>query len=135
MRSSEIRLWALGARSMSWRLDRLSRHLRHLVLRLDQWQARVVAFVTLGAGIDTSAAAGCLVAGALGSMRDSSGRASKSGSCTLISPMLRGSRLRAPYQPRKQQSETRVLSLVGLREAGRDAARRPRASSQRTRDR
>ena len=36
-----------------WRLDRLGRNLRHLVLLLDEWQARGVAFVTLGEGIDT----------------------------------------------------------------------------------
>jgi DNA invertase Pin-like site-specific DNA recombinase len=29
-----------------WRLDRLGRNLRHLVLLLDDWQARGVSFVT-----------------------------------------------------------------------------------------
>jgi DNA invertase Pin-like site-specific DNA recombinase len=53
-----------------WRLDRLGRNLRHLVLLLDEWQARGVAFVTLGEGIDTSTAAGRLVAGVLGSIAD-----------------------------------------------------------------
>jgi DNA invertase Pin-like site-specific DNA recombinase len=42
---------------IAWRLDRLGRNLRHLVLLLDEWQARGVAFVTLGEGIDTSTAA------------------------------------------------------------------------------
>ena len=51
-----------------WRLDRLGRNLRHLVLLLDEWQSRGVAFVTLGEGIDTSTAAGRLVAGLLGSI-------------------------------------------------------------------
>ena len=37
-----------------WRLDRLGRNMRHLVLLLDEWQSRRVAFVTLGEGIDTS---------------------------------------------------------------------------------
>src|SRR5262249_4348076 len=46
-----------------WRLDRLGRNLRHLVLLLDEWQARGIAFVTLGEGIDTSTPAGRLVAG------------------------------------------------------------------------
>jgi DNA invertase Pin-like site-specific DNA recombinase len=32
-----------------WRLDRLGRNLRHLVLLLDEWQARGIAFVILGA--------------------------------------------------------------------------------------
>ena len=51
-----------------WRLDRLGRNLRHLVLLLDEWQSRGVAFVTLGEGIDTSTPAGRLVAGVLGSI-------------------------------------------------------------------
>jgi DNA invertase Pin-like site-specific DNA recombinase len=53
-----------------WRLDRLGRNLRHLVMMLDDWQARGVAFVTLGEGIDTSTAAGRLVAGVLGSIAE-----------------------------------------------------------------
>lgn len=53
-----------------WRLDRLGRNLRHLVLLLDEWQARGVPFVTLGEGIDTSTAAGRLVAGVLGAIAE-----------------------------------------------------------------
>lgn len=53
-----------------WRLDRLGRNLRHLVMLLDDWQSRGVAFVTLGEGIDTSTAAGRLVAGVLGSIAE-----------------------------------------------------------------
>src|SRR6185503_17510834 len=53
-----------------WRLDRLGRNLRHLVLLLDEWQARGIAFVTLGEGIDTSTAAGRLVAGVLASIAE-----------------------------------------------------------------
>lgn len=53
-----------------WRLDRLGRNLRHLVLLLDEWQSRNVAFVTLGEGIDTSTPAGRLVAGVLGSIAE-----------------------------------------------------------------
>src|SRR5688572_25680712 len=53
-----------------WRLDRLGRNLRHLVLLLDEWQARGIAFVTLGEGIDTSTAAGRLVAGVLGAIAE-----------------------------------------------------------------
>ena len=37
-----------------WRLDRLGRNLRHLVMLLDDWHSRGIAFVTLGEGIDTS---------------------------------------------------------------------------------
>jgi DNA invertase Pin-like site-specific DNA recombinase len=53
-----------------WKLDRLGRNLRHLVLLLDEWQARGIAFVTLGEGIDTSTAAGRLVAGVLASIAE-----------------------------------------------------------------
>ena len=53
-----------------WRLDRLGRNLRHLVLLLDEWQSRGVSFVTLGEGIDTSTPAGRLVAGVLGSIAE-----------------------------------------------------------------
>ena len=53
-----------------WRLDRLGRNLRHLVLWLDDLNARGIAFVTLGEGIDTSTAAGRLVAGVLGSIAE-----------------------------------------------------------------
>src|SRR5579871_880757 len=62
-----------------WRLDRLGRNLRHLVLLLDEWQARGIGFITLGEGIDTSTAAGRLVAGVLGSIAESSARGSRSG--------------------------------------------------------
>ena len=53
-----------------WRLDRLGRNLRHLVLLLDEWQSRGIAFVTLGEGIDTSTPAGRLVAGLLASVAE-----------------------------------------------------------------
>ena len=53
-----------------WRLDRLGRNLRHLVMLLDDWHSRGIAFVTLGEGIDTSTAAGRLVAGVLGSIAE-----------------------------------------------------------------
>jgi DNA invertase Pin-like site-specific DNA recombinase len=53
-----------------WRLDRFGRNLRHLVLLLDEWQSRGVAFVTLGEGIDTSTPAGRLVAGVLASIAE-----------------------------------------------------------------
>jgi DNA invertase Pin-like site-specific DNA recombinase len=52
------------------RLDRLGRNLRRLVLPLDEWQSRGVAFVTRGEGIDTSTPAGRLVAGVLGSIAE-----------------------------------------------------------------
>ncbi len=41
-----------------WRLDRLGRNLRHLIMLLDELQALGIGFVTLGEGIDTSTPAG-----------------------------------------------------------------------------
>ena len=67
--TADVRRHKLSA-VVCWRLDRLGRNLRHLVLLLDEWQARGVSFVTLGEGIDTSTPAGRLVAGVLGSIAD-----------------------------------------------------------------
>jgi DNA invertase Pin-like site-specific DNA recombinase len=43
-----------------WRLDRLGRNLRHLILLLDELQAVGVAFVSLAEGIDATTPAGRL---------------------------------------------------------------------------
>ena len=43
-----------------WRLDRLGRSLRHLILLLDDLQALGVAFVSLQEGIDATTPAGKL---------------------------------------------------------------------------
>ena len=43
-----------------WRLDRLGRNLRHLVILLEDLQALGVAFVSLGEGIDCTTPAGTL---------------------------------------------------------------------------
>jgi DNA invertase Pin-like site-specific DNA recombinase len=43
-----------------WRLDRLGRSLRHLILLLDEWRALGVAFVSLGEGLDCTSPAGKL---------------------------------------------------------------------------
>ena len=48
----------------------VGRNLRHLVMLLDDWQSRGIAFVTMGEGIDTSTPAGRLVAGVLGSIAE-----------------------------------------------------------------
>src|SRR5262249_40851457 len=50
------------------RLDRLGRNLRRLILLIDEWESRGSAFITMGEGIDTSTAAGRLVAGVLGAI-------------------------------------------------------------------
>jgi DNA invertase Pin-like site-specific DNA recombinase len=43
-----------------WRLDRLGRNLRHLILLLEELQSLGVAFVSLAEGIDATTAAGRL---------------------------------------------------------------------------
>ena len=51
-----------------WRLDRLGRNLRHLILLLDELTAVGVAFVSLNEGIDTATPAGRLQLHILGAI-------------------------------------------------------------------
>jgi DNA invertase Pin-like site-specific DNA recombinase len=51
-----------------WRLDRLGRSLRHLILLLDDIHALGIGFVTLGEGIDTTSPSGRLVLHILGAI-------------------------------------------------------------------
>jgi DNA invertase Pin-like site-specific DNA recombinase len=53
-----------------WRLDRLGRSLRHLLVLLDELCALGVAFVSLGEGIDTSTPAGRLQLHVLGALAE-----------------------------------------------------------------
>jgi len=53
-----------------WRLDRLGRNLRHLILLLDELAALGIAFVTLGEGIDTTSPTGRLVLHVLGAISE-----------------------------------------------------------------
>jgi DNA invertase Pin-like site-specific DNA recombinase len=53
-----------------WRLDRLGRNLRHLILLLDELQALGVAFVTLAEGIDATTPAGRLQLHILGAIAE-----------------------------------------------------------------
>ena len=53
-----------------WRLDRLGRNLRHLILLLDELQALGVAFVSLAEGIDATTPAGRLQLHVLGAIAD-----------------------------------------------------------------
>jgi DNA invertase Pin-like site-specific DNA recombinase len=53
-----------------WRLDRLGRNLRHLILLLDELTSVGVGFVTLGAGIDTTSPTGRLVLHVLGAISE-----------------------------------------------------------------
>jgi DNA invertase Pin-like site-specific DNA recombinase len=53
-----------------WRLDRLGRNLRHLILLLDELHAVGIGFVTLGEGIDTTSPTGRLVLHVLGAIAE-----------------------------------------------------------------
>jgi len=53
-----------------WRLDRLGRNLRHLILMLDELQAVGVAFVSLAEGIDATTPAGRLQLHVLGAIAE-----------------------------------------------------------------
>jgi DNA invertase Pin-like site-specific DNA recombinase len=53
-----------------WRLDRLGRNLRHLLLLLDELTALGVAFVSLAEGIDATAPAGRLQLHVLGAIAE-----------------------------------------------------------------
>jgi DNA invertase Pin-like site-specific DNA recombinase len=53
-----------------WRLDRLGRNLRHLILLLDDLQAVGVAFVSLAEGIDATTPAGRLQLHVLGAIAE-----------------------------------------------------------------
>jgi DNA invertase Pin-like site-specific DNA recombinase len=53
-----------------WRLDRLGRNLRHLILLLDELTGLGIGFVTLGEGIDTTSPTGRLVLHILGAISD-----------------------------------------------------------------
>src|SRR6266550_2740361 len=53
-----------------WRLDRLGRNLRHLILLLDELQAVGVAFVSLSEGIDATTPAGRLQLHVLGAIAE-----------------------------------------------------------------
>lgn len=53
-----------------WRLDRLGRNLRHLVILLEELQALGVAFVSLGEGIDATTPAGKLQMHILGAIAE-----------------------------------------------------------------
>ncbi len=53
-----------------WRLDRLGRNLRHLIVLLEELQALGIAFVSLGEGIDATTPAGKLQLHILGAIAE-----------------------------------------------------------------
>jgi Resolvase, N terminal domain len=82
-----------------WRLDRLGRNLRHLILLLDELTAVGIAFVSLGEGIDTATPAGRLQLHILGAIADYAVRdvmKSNGAGGRVLSALLR---CRAPHHP------------------------------------
>jgi DNA invertase Pin-like site-specific DNA recombinase len=104
-----------------WRLDRLGRNLRHLVLFLDELQALGVAFVTLGEGIDTSSPAGRLQLHILSAMAEfERARIGERVRAGVARARAQGRRLGRPR--REVLPEDRLGPLRGL--SVREAARR-----------
>jgi DNA invertase Pin-like site-specific DNA recombinase len=103
-----------------WRLDRLGRNLRHLILLLDELQALGVAFVTLGEGIDTSTPAGRLQLHILSAIAEfERSRIQERVVAGLVRARAQGRKLGRPEQtvPEERLAPVRGLSV-------REAARR-----------
>jgi DNA invertase Pin-like site-specific DNA recombinase len=82
---------------LCWRLDRLGRNLRHLILLLDELQALGVAFVSLAEGIDATTPAGKLQLHILGAIAEfERGRIQERVMAGLARARARGQRLGRP---------------------------------------
>jgi DNA invertase Pin-like site-specific DNA recombinase len=113
-----------------WRLDRLGRSLKHLVVMLDELQSLGVGFVSLNEGIDATTAAGRLQMAVLAAIaafeRDRVVERVKAG---LERAKAQGTRL---GRPRRRFNPERLAEVAGL--PVREAARRlrvPRSTFQR----
>jgi DNA invertase Pin-like site-specific DNA recombinase len=95
-----------------WRLDRLGRSLRHLIMLLDELTALGVSFVSLGEGIDTTTPAGRLQLHILAAIAEFE-RA-------RIQERVRAGIARARAQgrtlgrPRRPVSDAQIAALYGL---------------------
>ena len=100
-----------------WRLDRLGRNLRHLILLLDDLQAVGVAFVSLQEGIDATTPAGRLQLHILGAIAEfERARIAERVTAGLQRARNEGKRLGRPYA---QVPMDRVVSVqhLSLRDA------------------
>ena len=103
-----------------WRLDRLGRNLRHLILLLDELQALGIDFVTLGEGIDTSTPAGRLQLHILSAIAEfERSRIQERVKAGLSRAKAEGKRL---GRPERQIPEERLAAVRGL--PVREAAKR-----------
>jgi len=115
---------------LAWRLDRVGRNLRHLVLLLEELQAIGVGFVSLNEGIDLGTPAGRLQLHILGALAEfERERIRERVLAGVARAKAQGVRL---GRPRRRIDPERVASVAGLPE--REAARRlgiPRSTFQR----
>ena len=107
-----------------WRLDRLGRNLRHLILLLDELRAMGVAFVSLAEGIDATTPAGRLQLHVLGAIAEfERARIAERVKAGLARAKARGQRLGRPVAdvPVERLQSVSGLSLT-------DGARKLRVS-------
>jgi DNA invertase Pin-like site-specific DNA recombinase len=103
-----------------WRLDRLGRNLRHLILLLDELHAVGVAFVSLQEGIDATTPAGRLQLHVLGAIAEfERGRIVERVRAGLARARSKGVRLGRPRQ-RVSPQDIRRLEHLSIRIAARE---------------
>jgi DNA invertase Pin-like site-specific DNA recombinase len=95
-----------------WRLDRLGRNLRHLILLIDELQSLGVAFVSLAEGIDATTPAGKLQLHILGAIAEfERGRIQERVKAGLARAKAQGKRL---GRPERQVAEELLAPVRGL---------------------
>jgi DNA invertase Pin-like site-specific DNA recombinase len=95
-----------------WRLDRLGRTLRHLILMLDEVHALGVAFVSLAEGIDATTPAGRLQLHVLGAIAEfERARIQERVRAGLSRARAQGKKL---GRPRRSMDEARLAPVRGL---------------------
>jgi len=100
-----------------WRLDRLGRNLRHLILLLDELTALGVSFVSLGEGIDTATPAGRLQLHILGAIAEfERSRCVERVRAGIARARAQGKRLGRPRR-RVSDDEIAALNHLPLRKA------------------
>ena len=100
-----------------WRLDRLGRNLRHLIMLLDELTALGVGFVSLGEGIDTSTPAGRLQLHILGAIAEfERARIAERVRLGVARAKAQGKRLGRPRRPVRDE-EIAAVAHLPLRQA------------------
>ena len=102
-----------------WRLDRLGRNLRHLILLIDELQALGVAFISLHEGIDATTPAGRLQLHVLGAIAEfERARIAERVRAGLARDRKQGRKLGRPQRPVPESVLAPVRGL-SVREAAR----------------